>query len=94
MSDNGCKTDFALTDNFFVAGFAHFYIMPGMSTLSDYFKTPGAPKKKDFATRIGTTQVHLSRIIHGDRRPSFDLMVKISAATKGVVDLDDWRAKE
>lgn len=65
--------------------------MPGMSTLEDYFKTPGAPKKKDFAAMIGTTNVHLSRIIHGERRPSFDLMQRIATATGGYVDLDDWR---
>lgn len=42
-----------------------------------------------FAARLGITPEHLSLIISGKKRPSLDLAIRISAATVGLVSLEE-----
>lgn len=42
-----------------------------------------------FAAQIGVNTSAITRVLKGERRPSYDLMVKISEATGGAVSLND-----
>lgn len=60
-----------------------------MEQLQEYLK---GRRKGDFAKEIGVSGPYLSQIIHGVRRPSFDVMCRIEQATNGAVGLYAWRA--
>lgn len=59
----------------------------GMEKLRAYL---AGRKKGDFARQVGIRPVYLSQILSGYRTPSFKLMVRISQATSGAVDLESW----
>lgn len=44
-----------------------------------------------FGTRVGITQSYLSEIISCSRRPSLDVIDKITKATKGAVTANDFQ---
>lgn len=46
--------------------------------------------KGNFARKVGIVPTYLSQILMGVKRPSFDLMLRIEAETKGLVDLQSW----
>lgn len=48
--------------------------------------------KGDFARKVDIAPAYLSQLLSpkGNRRPSFDLMVRIEKATDGFVDLKSW----
>ena len=58
-----------------------------METLAKYLK---GKRKQDFANEIGIVPAYLSQILSGIKRPSFDLMVRIDAASDGQVPLASW----
>lgn len=59
----------------------------GMATLKTYL---AERKKADFARLIGTSPSYLSQILSGHRRPSIEMMGRISRASDGVVDFNSW----
>lgn len=49
--------------------------------------------KGDFARAIGTSPSYLSQILSEHRKPSLAMMLRIQAASDGVVDLNSWSPK-
>jgi len=47
-----------------------------------------------WAAQIGISRGHLNDILHGNRRPSLDLALKIEIATGGAVPVQAWRLPE
>lgn len=47
--------------------------------------------KSYFAKRVGCSISHLSQILKGVRRPSFDLMCRIEEETGGAVPVTAWK---
>lgn len=58
-----------------------------MEELSAYLE---GQRKGEFARKVGIAPAYLSQIMSGHRRPSFDLMLKIKAASDGAVSLEAW----
>lgn len=58
-----------------------------MQTLSAYL---AGRKKADFADQIGVSAAQLSQYLSGYRRPGYELMLKIEAATGGAVTVHSW----
>lgn len=58
-----------------------------MNKLQAYLQ--GQPKKL-FAERIGVSPAYLSQLLSGARRPSYDVMLRIEAATDEAVDIRSW----
>lgn len=44
----------------------------------------------DFASMIETTQASVTRYVNGKRRPSIEMIDKISKVTRGKVRMHDW----
>jgi len=59
--------------------------------LSDYFKDEPKGAILEMAQYLGVTATWLSLLIHGHRRPSPELAVKIEEATQGLVKRDVLR---
>lgn len=57
--------------------------------LAQYLDTKGI-SQTEFASRIGVTQVAVSRYVSGDRTPSLRLILRIEKVTKGAVKPKDW----
>jgi len=58
-----------------------------MQTLPTYLE---GRKKADFARQIGVSAAQLSQYLSGYRRPSYELMIAIEAATGGEVKVQSW----
>lgn len=59
--------------------------------LREYLAQPGAPTQRDFARTIGVSDAYLSQLLaDGPPWPSRDVLVRIAAATLGVVDPNVW----
>lgn len=58
-----------------------------MNKLQAYLQ--GQPKKL-FAEQIGVSPAYLSQLLSGARRPSYDVMLRIEAATDEAVDIRSW----
>lgn len=54
-------------------------------TLNDYFKEEPKGAIVEMAEYLGVTSTWLSLLIHGHRRPSPELAVKLEQATQGLV---------
>jgi len=54
-------------------------------TLNEYFKEEPKGAILEMAQYLGVTATWLSLLIHGHRRPSPELAVKIEEATQGLV---------
>ena len=59
--------------------------------LSDYFKDEPKGAILEMAQYLGVTATWLSLLIHGHRRPSPELAVKIEEATQGLVKRQELR---
>ena len=60
--------------------------------LSDYFKDEPKGAILEMAQYLGVTATWLSLLIHGHRRPSPELAVKIEEATQGLVTKKELRS--
>jgi len=60
--------------------------------LQQYFKDEPKGAILEMAQYLGVTATWLSLLIHGHRRPSPELAVKIEEATQGLVTRKDLRA--
>jgi len=60
-------------------------------TLNEYFKEEPKGAILEMAQYLGVTATWLSLLIHGHRRPSPELAVKIEEATQGLVKRDVLR---
>ena len=58
-----------------------------MQTLPQYLE---GRKKADFAQQIGVSPTQLSQYLSGYRRPSYEMMMLIEAATGGDVKAQSW----
>ena len=54
-------------------------------TLKEYFKTEPMGAVNEMAEYLGITPTWLSLLIHGHKRPSAELAIKIEKATEGLV---------
>jgi len=61
-------------------------------TLNEYFKEEPKGAILEMAQYLEVTATWLSLLIHGHRRPSPELAVKIEEATQGLVTRKDLRA--
>ena len=59
-----------------------------MANLAEYLKDR---KKADFARKIGVSPAQLSQYLSKYRRPGYELMLTIEAATDGEVSLRSWQ---
>ena len=50
----------------------------------------GLIKQDAFAEAVGVSQSHVSNILKGRRRPTFETAARIQIETGGVVTLDMW----
>lgn len=57
--------------------------------LSDYLTERGI-SVSDFATTIGVSHASVSRYVGGTRRPEWGILGKISTATNGAVNANDF----
>lgn len=60
-------------------------------TLSEYFKEEPHGAISEMARHIGVSPTWLSLLIHGHRKASFKVAVKLEKATQGLVTLRDLR---
>lgn len=60
-------------------------------TLSEYFKEEPHGAIAEMARHIGVSQTWMSMLIHGHRKASFKVAVKLEKATQGLVTLKDLR---
>jgi len=59
--------------------------------LRAFLAQDGAPSQRDFARIIGVSEAYLSQLIaDGPPWPSRDVLMRIAAATRGVVDPNAW----
>jgi len=65
--------------------------LAGMKTLSEYLSSRS---KAEFAEAIGVSSSQLSQYLGGYRRPSYDRMLQIEAATGGEVPVQSWPRKQ
>jgi len=66
------------------------YGMTGGMKLSEYLSITGM-RPSHLAAKIGSPNTTISRLIHGERKPSWGLMRRISQATNGYVkSIDDF----
>ena len=61
-------------------------------TLNDYFKEEPKGAIVEMATYLGVTSTWLSLLIHGHRKPSTTLSIKIEEATQGLVTKKELRS--
>jgi len=61
-------------------------------TLNDYFKEEPKGAIVEMATYLGVTSTWLSLLIHGHRKPSPTLSIKIEEATQGLVTKKELRS--
>lgn len=57
-------------------------------TLDDYLSRDGHTAV-DLASKAGTSVASINRILHGEQRPSFEMIRAIVLATNGSVTADD-----
>ena len=60
-------------------------------TLNEYFKDEPKGAIVEMAEYLGVTATWLSLLIHGHRKPSPTLSIKIEEATQGLVKREDLR---
>lgn len=60
-------------------------------TLLEYFSTEPRGAKHEMAQYLGITDTYMSLLIHGKRRPSPSMAVKIDQATQGLVTKRELR---
>jgi hypothetical protein len=61
-----------------------------ITTLGDYLKGRGRQFKLDLARELGVTERTIDRYIDGTRRPGWDVLGKLRAATGGQVGPDSF----
>lgn len=60
----------------------------------DFWNTLNAKARGDLAAACGTTRAYLSKLAHGHRYPSVDMMDKVAKATLGRVPRESWPVRE